>query len=100
MRKRLALWMLSAVLGCAAVSSAAAEAPAPAGKEATATLRIDDRASQKEVGRALRGVRGVKDVEFRSRSAWVRVKYDPSVAEPRDLVKAVERVGYPAVLIR
>ena len=66
----------------------------------TAKLVVDPRASGKEVTQALRRVKGVASVDIHPHSSWIRVEYDPALASPRDLVKAVERIGYPVSLIK
>ena len=58
---------------------------------------INDRASARKVERALRAVSGVTAVTV-DPGAEVYVQYDPRVAQPKDLVAAVEAAGFRARL--
>jgi hypothetical protein len=109
MHRRLAL--VAAVAGCLCMAMAPAADTQAGNKDrsekespsARVTLWVDSKASlarHGEVMRALREIRGVRSIGTHPGSPRLKIGYDPGECKPGDLVRAVERVGYAAKVVR
>lgn len=101
MRQKLAL--LTVTLMCA-VPAFASKAPArPAGKVATAKLKIEGMHCQGCAGgivNQLKKLNGVKEAKVDAKTKIGEVRYDPAQVKPAALVERVKVAGFQGKLVK
>jgi hypothetical protein len=103
--------LLLTVAACTAAQAKKDRKPEPNPAEAaaeeqglqTTILHVQTRtwfSFKHEVPPALNGVKGVKSYVVRSNDTRVSVRFDPEVCKRGDIVKALERMGFPVAVLR
>lgn len=101
MRPKIAI--LAAALMCAAPAFAEKAPANPAGKTATAKLKIEGMHCAGCAGgivNQLRKLNGVKEAKVDAKSKLGEVKYDPAAVKPEALVQRVKTAGFSAKLVK
>ena len=95
--------LLAALLLCAAPSFAEKGSPKPAGKVATAKLKIEGMHCAGCAGgivNQLKRLKGVREAKVDAKTKLGEVKYDPSAVKPAALVERVKVAGFQAKLVK